>query len=437
MNWDTIHSVVILVMLLAGFLAMAVKNYSQALVVPLVAVGVLVFAGTGAPELLTTGFAAFAEVAILITAVAAPADLLERSGIFRSASALIGRAIGATSVRAPSITIWLVTFSAMIMTGVMAAILHNTTAILVATPIVIGLCSNFKIPSRWVLCGSLVASNLGGFSSAWGDTPNILERRIWGLSHMDFLTEIMPLNFLVLLGIAVVVGVLTRGATIRSGESPSRLQLVWEAEGYRAASTETKVDWRLAGAGLGAIVTFISIQLAFPAYEIAAGGIAILVAVLGARANFRLQTLQAFGLDAYLILASVFVIGHAVAESGIGAFLRDTVAASDGAIWVIALSSYVGTGLTEAASWASAAAPITHAVDDSHGAAWALGAGICAGSSSLLTAASAGVLLWSQSRKHPGHEVSFASYLPFGLLVSVGMLGVYTLVLTIIWTLGS
>ena len=37
--------------------------------------------------------------------------------------------------------------------------------------------------------------NLGGFSTRWGDTPNIIESSVWGLTHGDFFAQIVPVNF--------------------------------------------------------------------------------------------------------------------------------------------------------------------------------------------------------------------------------------------------
>ena len=65
-----------------------------------------------------------------------------------------------------------------------------------------------------------------------------------------------------------------------------------------------------------------------------------------------------------------------------------------------------------------------------------MGAGICAGSSSVLTAASAGIVIWNESRRFPGHEVTFRSYLAFGLVGSLTMLALYIAILTALETMG-
>ena len=103
-------------------------------------------------------------------------------------------------------------------------------------------------------------------------------------------------------------------------------------------------------------------------------------------------------------------------------------------VWAIAVASYVGTLLTEAASWASAATPIVHSQAPTHLAAWALGSGIFAGSSSLVTAASAGIILVQETKNNPeGSKITFGSYVIFGLLFSLFMLGYYIVVLSLLF----
>jgi hypothetical protein len=160
------------------------------------------------------------------------------------------------------------------------------------------------------------------------------------------------------------------------------------------------------------------------------------LSVFGDRRGERLHTLKSLGGDLYLTLAAVFVIAHCISTSQLGHSLQHAITATGGAVWVIAVSSYLGTGLTEAASWASAAAGMVHAVNPSHSAAWALGGGICAGSSSILTAASAGIVLWTESRRFGGHAVTFRSYLVFGFVASLAMLGFYIAALTILAKMG-
>ena len=80
-----------------------------------------------------------------------------------------------------------------------------------------------------------------------------------------------------------------------------------------------------------------------------------------------------------------------------------------------------------------AATPIVHAHNATHLGAWALGSGIFAGSSSLVTAASAGIILTQETKNFAeGHRIYFGSYVIFGLSFSLLMLVFYTIILSIL-----
>jgi Na+/H+ antiporter NhaD/arsenite permease-like protein len=299
---------------------------------------------------------------------------------------------------------------------------------MVMTPIAIAICARYRLPSTWLLCGMRVASNLGGFSTRWGDTPNLIEAGVWGLSDGDFLREILPLNLVILAGLTAVVS----GLTITKGmdRSLSAAHVAYASQTFGEYARDTRLDWRLLTVGCAGLASFIVIQFLWRDLEIIAAAAVILMTVALDRNEDRLSSLQALGLDTYMTLLSVFMIAHGLSQSLLGGQLQGLIAATHGAPWAVAISSYLGTGLTEAASWAAAAAPAVYRVNPSHTAAWALGGGICAGSGSLLTAASAGIILWTESRRFPGHQVTFKTYLPFGIGFSLLMLVVYIAVLT-------
>lgn len=432
----TLHTAIMIVALLSGFIAMARFRQSQALVMPLIAITFLVLDGRGADATLRNCFAGFAPIAVVFTAIAICAHQIQRSGAFQVVGSLLGSLIGHIGLRRPKYIVMMVTALVLLLTSTIAALFHNITAIMVMTPIAIAICVSYKLPSRWLLCGALVASNLGGFSTAWGDTPNILEARVWDLSHGDFAGEILPVNLLILALLVIAVAALMGRDAHRAEALLSPIQIAERGTDFGTLATEVEIDRRLLSVGLAGLIGFILVQGINRDWEIAAGAAAILFAVASDRPQHRLEALHSLGLDVYLILLSVFVIAHTLGKSMLGSQLHNIISVTGGATWAVAVSSYVGTMLTEAASWAAAAAPITHRIKSAHSAAWALGGGICAGSSSLLTAASAGVILWTESRRFPGHEVEFQTYLPFGLGASLLMLGAYIIILTTLETLG-
>jgi len=422
------QSIAMLAVLLVAFYAMARRGVAQAIAMPLAASAFLALSLTHAKEITESAFRDFGPVAILFTAVAVPAHMIERSNAFTWLGAALGTQIGWLRLRT-ELAVHLLVFVLLLITFIAAALFHNITSIMVMVPITITICSQYGIPTRWLLSGQLIASNLGGFSTSWGDTPNIIERTAWSLTNRDFTLEILPVNLGVLGLLTIAVIPLTRSA-MRDRIDNVRIAIARASQ--RLERMYIVVDKRLLLVGLSTLALFITLQWVNRELELAAAAITIAIAVLADRPEDRLRSLQALDLDLYMVLGSIFVLARAVDKSLIGESLARLVRDAGGAPFVIAISAYFGTLLTEAASWASATAPAVHVVNASHAGAWSLGAGICAGSSSLLTAASAGLVLWSQSRRFAGHEVNFGRYLTFGLPASLVMLVLYIMYFTIV-----
>ena len=431
-----VMGITMLVILFAAFTAMTRHGAPQALAMPIVACIFLGLQGDAAEDIVRRGFSHFADIAVLFTAVAVPAHQIERSRGFQWFASILGRRFGVLHLRWPRAAIPIMLTSVLVITFVCAALFHNITSILVVTPIAIRLCHSYGVYSRFLLCGMLVASNLGGFSTKWGDTPNIIESRVWGLDNVAFLTEVLPVNLGVLTVLAVVVIVLTRRSmhdqvNVRADERTARTAVA--AAAYGQARHEVAVDRRLLVVGLGVLGAFITLQAVFPHRQIAIGAMAIVAATLLDRADHRLSTLKSLGHDVYLVFASIFILAGCVEHSWIGNSLQNLIGSTGGAPWSIAVTGYLGTTFTEAASWASAAATRIHPLNGSHTAAWALGAGICAGSSSIVTAASAGIVLCEESARFgdPAHVVTFRRYVGFGLSFSLLMLLIYIVYFTL------
>lgn len=424
-----------LLVLATGFVAMAAFRQSQALVMPLVASAFLIMAGSNAAGVIEQSAREFAHVALVFSAVAIPAHQVERSGLFALIGARLGAAVGRLSLRRPGLRTAAFVTVTLFAVWASAGVLHNITSVLIWTPITVVICASFGLPSRWLLCGVLVASNLGGFSTGWGDTPNIIESRVWGLTNTDFFTEIMPINMVMVLALSAVVTWLTR-REMAPGLGDDDVKTARTTATWRLGAQETSLDYRRLAIGLVALLGFIGLQFVRRDLEVAAAAGAVLFALLAERREDRLPAMHALGLEVYVTLAAVFVIADCIAHAALGAMLHTLIASTGGAVWAIAVSSYLGTTLTEAASWAAAAAPLTYQINPTHAGAWALGAGICSGSSSVLTAASAGIVIWNESRRFPGHEVTFRTYLGFGLIGSLAMLGAFIAILTILDKLG-
>jgi Na+/H+ antiporter NhaD/arsenite permease-like protein len=438
-------SMVFLALLLGTFVAMTAFGAPIPLAMSMLACAFLALSWSQAEQIAHTGFRNFAEIAIIFTAVAIPAHMIERSRGFEWMAAVMGQKFGRLRLNSPRLALPLLVTLLLVFTYVLAGLMHNITSMLIMTPIIIRICDSYGVPSRWILCAALIASNLGGFSTRWGDTPNIVEAREWGLVASDFTREILPPNLIVLAVLTLTTIFLTQRAFAKaaasqadpntlSGPRPGQtLMTAMGAAGWEDEKTNITVDRRIFSVGAIILVTFIVTHVVWHELSMTLGGIAILAAVLLERARDREHTLKSLGFDVYITFAAIFIIAGCIKNSWIGFTLQDQIEKLHFAPWAITITGYFGTMFTEAGSWVSAVAEDIAAGDLSHKSAWALGAGICAGSSSILTAASAGIILWEQSARYKEHAITFRKYLPFGIGFSLFMLIFYSLYFSFIF----
>lgn len=427
-----IFTILLIIVILSGFLLMTFRILDQEIAIPLVALISIILAGpSGGYEALRDGFAEFSKIALLFTAVAVPAHMLESSNIFELLGSKVGEFIGWINLKTRFDIIFLVSSISIITTYVMAALFHNTTSILVSSYIIYAIAKQYKVPSATILSSALIASNLGGFTTRWGDTPNIVESQVWGLTHANFFKEILPINI-----VLVIILILTTYVIIRLKhkkiEKVEKIKLALSMIRFKTQSRFMSLDKRLVFFGFLSLLIAVGGSIAFTQYEIPFSALGLIVAIVGSPSEKRSKNLYALGIGTYFTLLSIFILAQVFGNSAIGinGYIESILLRSGGSVVSILTLSYLGTLATEAASWATAVSPIVFKVLPSHLGAWALGAGICAGSSSLITAASAGIILAHQTKNYDeDSRVDFPIYLKVGLPFSLFMLLFYGIVL--------
>ena len=383
---------------------------------------------------LQQGFEEFARIAVLFTAVAVPAHMLIRSAALHKLGMVVGELLGKVTTRSKVDPVFAVVSVSLTMTYVLAALFHNTTSILLSVTLTTLLCKSYRIPVIPTLSGQLVASNLGGFSTRWGDTPNIVEAQTWGLNQSAFFSQILPVNIGVMVLLILFVYVLVKFHVKKNQiKRISPVHATYAMIEFRSARRDTIIDKRLLFFGVTGLGIAVVGSLLFPTYEILIASFAIAYCTIGDYSEHRSKTIFTLGIETYATLIAIFILAQVMthASIGIGQQLQDILKANKSIVPSIILLSYLGTLFTEAASWATAASPIVHALNSSSRSAWALGAGICAGSSSLITAATAGMLLLVETAENDQEErMTFGKYLFTGLCFSSIMMIYYMIVLS-------
>jgi len=314
-----------------------------------------------------------------------------------------------------------------------AAAIHNIPAVALLVPIAFSLCQRVGIPYIPSLVGLIPASNLGGASAAWGDTPAILQRQIWGFDVATFSANMLPRNLLVLAMLVVVIAAWSYWTDRRTGsrwsQAHERLRIRDQLRATRTHGYSATPHQYLGGAGL---IGLFCAQMLPPTLALAVSmGILAVLLAFRASGDFVRSTFV-LGDEAILAIAALFTISAAIEHSPLLTMLiENTLASGDGGVEMVA---FLVTSLISADGAATMLAPIVHAKHSgSLEAAWALASGICAGSTALLTSASAGPIL-IEAAKRSGAPMNFRTYAAFGVPFSGAMLLGYLALRYFGWT---
>lgn len=425
----------VLGLLLVGFWAMA-RRVPQVVAMSALACALLALQGEAARNAAERGAGHFALLALVLTSVAIPAHMLDQSRAFLWIAAALGSRVGLERLRHPGRSVPVVTACLLALTFVTGGLLHGLTAALLMTPITIRLCASYSLPSRWLLCGEFVASNLGGFSTTWGDVASHFQAESWHLTQADFIREILFLNLVLLALLILAVSCLTlRTLKVARQDQVAIAKMI---AAFLSERRELRIDRPLFWRAVAVLVPAIALPLLFPRAAVSISALAILAGIVLERPKARSETIKSLGVDIYLVLGTVLVVAECVASSELGRLAHQVVTTSGAATWSTMLTAYLGAAFTGPGSWAAAASARTAVLDPSHAAAWAVGSAICAGSSVCLNAALAGIVVADESRRIglPDHVFTFGNYLKFGLPFSALMLGFYALALPSAGTAG-
>lgn len=413
-----------ILVLLMMILALFVTRASMIAVCPLAALAVLVLSGSNGHEVLAQAAPNIATVLVVMTTT----QLAIRSILQGGAGERVTIAVSTLAAhrwlrRIPATVLLPAVFIPATMLLAMAA--HNIPAILMLTPLALTLCKRYRVSPGVTLSAMLIASNLGGASMAWGDTPAILQREQWGFSPAVFATAMLPRN-LGILAILTSVACLVTWLPKRHGKTnwSDTLDRLKARDFVTASSRYGGTDRRAFVVGIIALIVFIAAQFMFPRHSLVTGAAVLAGQILLMPNDRRLDAYTTLGLEAIIVICSLFVLAGAVEHTPLVHQLAEHLRNHNGN-GSIEITAYLLTAGISADGAAATLAPLVHTLSGgSMLSAWQLACGICAGSSTLLIAASAGPIINSVSR-NAGHELTFREYMKFGLPFSLLMMILY------------
>ena len=204
-------------------------------------------------------------------------------------------------------------------TTILASLLHNVTAIIITVPLLIRIAKALSMDPRVALCAMLVASNLGGASTAFGDGPAIMQRQAWGFSPAVFAAAMVPRNAILLLILTLVAVGLTwwpvRKQVPNWEESYHRLKILGHIE--RAGVHSGAADRRPAAYSALVLVSFIGLQFVLPTHGLELAALAMAILLFLTPEEDRPEALVVLGIEPIAVIASLFVVAASVQQTPI------------------------------------------------------------------------------------------------------------------------
>lgn len=362
-------------------------------------------------------------VIVVMSATTLPVIFILEDGIGEKISAAIVRLFAHRYLRrVPSSVLLPVIFLPISM--VIAMWLHNIPAIGVLAPLAIVLAKRFSAPITPVLAGMLVASNLGGASFAAGDTPAILQRQAFGFDVATFSSAMVPRNLVVLFTLVVVVTIWSWWPTRHKNTGWMELyDRLMARDTFDVHSCVVPNINFLRIAAFTALAAIFGSQF-FSTTATLLVSLAIMITFLATSKRFMISAFI-LGQETIIAIVGLFVLAVSVEQTPMMHTLVQQM--MNNSVGGVELAAFFVTAAISADGAAAMLTQLVHTqANGAYSAAWSLASGICAGSSMLLTSASAGPILMEVAHRN-NVELSFRDYAKFGVPFSTAMISIYLL----------
>ena len=328
-------------------------------------------------------------------------------------------------------------------TALLSALLDNVTTVLLVVPVTLSLTRQLKLPAFPFLVTLILTSNIGGTATLIGDPPNILIGSRAGLTFNQFLINLAPIAFIVLVA-QLAMGHWLWGRTLKANTADRAFVL---AEKPLSAIA----DWTGLYAGVAVILAVILGFGLAPQTHVEPGAVAMAgAAVLLAFDSLRWpQAEQSARVEATLgevdWITIFFFIGLFVVVAGLEhtGFLRQVADAILGAtggsqagmamaiLWSAAFISAIVDNIPFVATMIPIVKQLGAATPGGMAAIepvwWALALGACLGGNGTLIGASANLAVagLAEQAGEPLHFWSYAKVAAPMTLVSIVLAAIY------------
>jgi len=325
----------------------------------------------------------------------------------------------------------------MFVTAVASAFLDNVTTMLLLAPISIEIAIMLRINPASLLMPEVMASNMGGTATLIGDPPNIMIGSYAHLTFNDFLINLAPVIFIILI-VNVFVMKLYYNKEYKKGkienidELLSKLREEYKITDYKLLKHSLFV--------LGfVILLFITHGMLHMEPSIAAmSGAALLLLLSGVNITEIMEHEVEWTTLVFFMM--LFIIVGAAEETGFISLIATVVKDLSGnsmllaiifIMWVSAFASAIVDNIPFTATMLPVVAYLTETIPGAGNTLWwALALGACLGGNGTLIGASANVVTAGFAERS-GYPLTFGSFLRVGgptMIISVFIAMVWLLI---------
>ncbi|MBO0879306.1 MAG: ArsB/NhaD family transporter [Mycobacterium sp.] len=311
----------------------------------------------------------------------------------------------------------------MVVTAVASALLDNVTTVLLIAPVTLLVCDRLQISPAPFLMAEAFAANIGGTATLVGDPPNIIIADRGGVSFNAFLTNLVPIVFIIMVAIVAILQRLFPGAFTVDAERVSDVMSLDEREAINDHQLLTKCG-----------VVLVMVFAGFVAHKlihmepslVAMVGAGVLIVISGLTREFYLQSVE---WETLLFFSGLFIMVGALVKTGVISQLARLAGQATGGnalvtTMLILVVSFLASGLVNNVPYAATMTPIVaelvspvHAHLNSAVLWWALALGTDLGGNLTAVGASANVVIIGIAQR-AGNPISFWEFTRKGAVVT-------------------
>lgn len=411
-GWDPMITATVL--LVAVYFFIVTEKINRA-IVSLLGAGLLVFLGVLNHELVIQGIDF--NTIFLLTGMMVIVAITKDSGIFQFVAIF-----SAQMVRANPRLLLLVL---AIVTAVFSALLDNVTTVLLVVPVTLLLTEQLKLKAYPFLFSQIFASNIGGMATLIGDPPNILIGSAVGFSFMDFVYNVGPASFVIMI-VALIIFDLMWGRNLTATKRARAGLMMYRP--FEAIKDLTLLYKALATLALVLAGFIWGHGHGWEPGTIAMTGAAFLLLLQCFRFGPEEQShkvhsaFQQVEWETIFFFMGLFVIVYGVEHTGLLEILAtEMLTATGGDIantgMLILWSSAILSAIVDNIPFVATMIPLIEAMESELGGPeaieplwWCLSLGACLGGNGSLIGASANVMVASFAER-AGQRISFVQFL--------------------------